>query len=97
MCSGLHQDLTVQQHSSFLFVHHTTGGLQTTEQQQEGNTLHQRHGIKTSQFPLLLDICHLLCDEQIKNSNVVVRLNLGANHYTFNSSSLYILYTESKI
>ena len=41
-----------------------TNILQTTEQQQEGNTLHQRHGIKTSRFPLLRDVCHLLCTEQ---------------------------------
>ena len=73
---------------------HTTS-LQTTEQQREENALHQRHEIKNSQFPLLHDICHLLCDE--KNSNVVVRLNLDGHHDTFNSSSLYILYTESKI
>ena len=46
---------------------------------------------KSSQFPLLRDICHLSCNEQ--NSNVVARLNLGGQHDTFNSSSLYIVHT----
>ena len=73
---------------------HTTI-LWTKEQQQEGNTLQQRHGIKTSQFPLRHDTCHLLCSEQ--KLECCCTLNLGGHHDTFNSSSLYILHTESKI
>jgi hypothetical protein len=55
-----------------------------TKEQNQGHTVQQRHGIKTSQFALLHDICHLSCNE--KNSNVVARLNLGGHHSTFNSS-----------
>ena len=55
-----------------------------TKEQNQGHTVQQRHGINTSQFALLHDICHMSCNE--KNSNGVARLNLGGHHSTFNSS-----------
>ena len=71
-----------------------TNVLQTKEHKHEGYTVQQRHEIKTSQSPPLHDACHLSCNEQ--NSNVVAPLYHGSHHDTFNSSSLYILYTEFK-
>jgi hypothetical protein len=68
--------------------------LQTKGEKHEGHTVQPRHETKTRQCPLLHDICHLSCNEQ--NSNVVAPLYRGAHHDTFNSSSLYILYTEFK-
>ena len=49
--------------------------LQTKEQKHEGHTLQQRHGIKTS---FLIYMLYVTCRVMNRNSNVVVRLNLGS-------------------